>query len=172
MNVTEMNISLTQEEVYKQLLRDCYEHAMQSNHPSTHNAALLVQDATVVMRGINILPPGVRPIPERSMGENKHLYLNHAERDVLYKAARSGIKTEALMMVMPWLPCIPCANAIITSGITTLLVHKQMIEKTSDRWKEEITNAVQILQEAGVTICAYDGTIGVKAFMHDQVWNA
>jgi deoxycytidylate deaminase len=46
-------------------------------------------------------------------------------------------------MVMPWLPCIPCANAIITSGIKKLIVHKQMIIRTKEEWKEELINAMK-----------------------------
>ncbi len=42
-------------------------------------------------------------------------------------------------MVMPWLPFIQCANAIITSGIKQhLVIHKQMVERTDDKWKEEL----------------------------------
>ncbi|KKW39701.1 MAG: hypothetical protein UY90_C0098G0003 [Candidatus Peregrinibacteria bacterium GW2011_GWA2_54_9] len=111
-------------------------------------------------------------MPERFEGENKHKYPNHAERDAIYGAARKGIQTESLTMVMPWLPCIPCANAIITAGIRTLIVHKQMMEKTNDRWKEELAAAVGILQEAGISIFAYDGTVGKKSYMHDQWWDA
>ncbi|MDT8413714.1 MAG: hypothetical protein RQ875_14720, partial [Vicingaceae bacterium] len=77
-----------------------------------------------------------------------------------------------LTMVMPWLPCIPCTNAIITSGIKKLIVHKQMIERTADKWKEELENAVQIMKEAGVKIIAYDGLIGTKAYMHSEEWDA
>ena len=75
-------------------------------------------------------------------------------------------------MVMPWLPCIPCTNAIISSGIKKLIVHKQMIERTREGWQEELKNAVQIMKEAGVHIEAYDGLVGVKAYMHSQKWYA
>ncbi len=75
-------------------------------------------------------------------------------------------------MVMPWLPCIPCANAVISSGIKKLIVHKQMIEKTREGWQKELKDAVQILGEAGVKIIAYDGVVGVKAYMHSNKWDA
>jgi deoxycytidylate deaminase len=75
-------------------------------------------------------------------------------------------------MVMPWLPYIPCADAIITSDIKKLIVHKQMIIRTKEKWKEELINAVQMMKEAGVKILAYDGEIGVKAFMHGKEWIA
>jgi len=167
------NVKITRNKKYRELLRECYKYSRKSDHPSTHNAALLVdKSGKIVLKGLNILPPGVKKRKERYEGENKHKYLNHAERDVIYKAARKGIKTRGLTMVMPWLPCIPCANAIITSGIKKLIVHKQMIIRTREEWKEELINAVRMMKEAGVKILAYDGEIGVKAFMHGKEWIA
>lgn len=172
MEIEKLEITISEEEKYKEMLIDCYDYASKSNHPSTHTAALLVDNEKVVLRGKNVLPPGVKELNERFEGDNKHIYPNHAERDVIYKAARKGIATEGLTMVMPWLPCIPCANAIISSGIKKLVVHKQMVERTKDGWKEELKNALQIMKEAGVKIIAYDGLVGAKAYMHHQEWMA
>ena len=166
------NIKITTDELYKDLLKDCYNYASKSNHPSTHTAALLVDEGRVILRGKNVFPIGVKYTKERVTGDNKHMYPNHAERDLVYKAARQGIKTEGLAMVMPWLPCIPCVNAVISSGIEKLIVHKQMIEKTREGWQEELRNAVQIMEEAGVKIIAYDGIVGAKAYMHSNEWDA
>ncbi|MBN2459380.1 hypothetical protein JXB28_03790 [Candidatus Woesearchaeota archaeon] len=154
------------------LLKECYAYAKKSYHPSTHNAALLVDKGKIILRGVNVLPPRVKRKKERFEGNNKHIYPNHAERDLVYKAARKGISTSGLTMVMPWLPCIPCANAIISSGIATLIVHKQMVERTREGWQEELRNAVKIMKEAGVKIIAYDGRVGAKAYMHHEVWDA
>jgi len=166
------NIEISTKELYRDFLRDCYKYAAGSNHPSTHTAALLVNDGKVILRGKNVFPSGVKYTKERVMGENKHIYPNHAERDLVYKAAKKGIKMDGLMMVMPWLPCISCANAVISSGIEKLVVHKQMIERTREGWQKELRDAVQILQEAGVKIIAYDGVVGAKAYMHSEEWDA
>ena len=162
------SIKVSKDETYKDLLKKCYEHASKSNHPSTHNAALLVEDAKIILQGLNILPLGVKEIKERFEEKEKHIYLNHAERDLIYKAAKQGIKTNNLTMVMPWIPCLHCANAIISSGIRKLIVHKQMVERTKEGWQDELKNALEILKEAGVEVVGYDGIIGVKAYMHTQ----
>jgi len=172
MKIEKLGIKISTDKKYKDLLNDCYNYAKKSNHPSTHNAALLVNENKIVLRGVNILPHGVKPIKKRFEGQNKHTYLNHAERDVIYKAAKNGISTKNLTMVMPWLPCIPCANAIISSGIKKLIIHKQMVERTDDRWENELIDAVQIMKEAKVSIVAYDGIVGVKAYMNSEKWNA
>ena len=172
MDVEKLGIKISKEKKYARFLKDCYIYSKQSHHPSTHTAALLVKNGKIILKGKNVLPKGVEEKPERFEGPNKHIYPNHAERDLVYKAAKEGIKTEGLTMVMPWLPCIPCANAIISSGIRKLIVHKQMIERTREGWQEELKNAVQILTEASVEIIAYDGVVGAKAYMHSQEWDA
>lgn len=172
MDVNELGIKTSKDKKYALWLKDCYTHAKKSHHPTTHNAALLIKSNKIMLRGLNILPPGVKYRKERFEGENRHFYLNHAERDVVYKAARKGLITDGLTMVMPWLPCIPCANAIITSGVKTLIIHKQMIERTRKKWQQELRNAVQMLKEAKVNIIAYDGKIGAKAYMSNIEWEA
>lgn len=171
-DIGKSHIRLTHEVRYKKLLIDCYVYASKSPHPSTHTAALLLKGNKILLRGMNQLPPRVRPLRERFQGDNKHLYPNHAERDVIFTAAKRGIATNGLTMVMPWLPCIPCANAIISAGVKKLIVHRQMIERTSGRWEQELKEALQILHEAKVVVTAYDGTLGVSAYMHKKLWEA
>lgn len=172
MNIEKLSIKLSKNAKYAKWLKNCYIYARKSTHPSTHNAALLIDKGKAILRGINNLPPGVKSIKKRFEGTNKHIYPNHAERDLIYKAARSGIATKGLTMAMPWLPCIPCANAIITAGIRKLIIHKQMVERTDKKWRNELKDATQIMIEAGIRIIAYDGPIGAKAYMHSQEWDA
>ncbi len=172
MDVEKLGIKISKGLRFKELLKKCYTHAQKSNHPTTHNAALLIDKGKIILQGTNTLPPGVKAKKERLEGDNRHIYPNHAERDVVYQAARKGISTEGLTMVMPWLPCIPCANAVISSGVKELVVHKQMIERTREEWQKELHNAVEILHEAGVHIIAYDGPVGAKAYMHGHDWDA
>lgn len=172
MKIDNLGIEIFKNPKHAKWLKECYTYAKQSNHPSTHNAALLINHDKVVLKGKNVLPPGVKECRNRFEGENKHVYLNHAERDVIYKAASKGIATKGLTVVMPWLPCIPCANAVISAGIKHLIIHKQMVERTAEKWQDELRNAVQIMKEAGITITAYDGKVGAKAYMHSEEWDA
>ncbi len=172
-NIKKLGIEISEKKEYRELLKECYEYSKKSNHPSTHTGALLVdKKGEVVLGGTNNFPKGVKETKERITGDNKHLYPNHAERDLVYKAAKKGIKTDGLTMVMPWLPCINCANAVISSGIKKLIVHKEMIERTREGWQQELKDATKILQEAGVKIIAYDGIVGAKAYMHSKEWDA
>lgn len=172
MDINKLKIKISKDKKYKDLLKECYNYAKKSNHPSTHNAALLVKKDKIILKGVNILSPKEKRKKDILRDGNKHLYLAHAETDVIYKAAKKGISTKGLTMVMPWLPCIVCADAIASSGIKKLVVHKQMFERTKKDWQEELKNAVQILNEAGVKIIAYDGVVGAKAYMHHKNWDA
>ena len=172
MDIEKLDIKISTKPEYATWLRECYNYAKRSTHPSTHNAALLVDNEKIILKGANLFPPGVKPLEYRLEEGNRNVYINHAEREIIYRAAREGIATKGLTMVMPWLPCIPCANAIITSGIEELIVHKQMVERTAEKWIDELKEAVKIMKEAGIVIIAYDGKVGAEAYMHKQKWNA
>jgi dCMP deaminase len=172
MKIDKLGIKITKEPKYAKWLKECYRYSRRSIHPSTHNASLLIKNNKIILKGANLLPPGVKALKYRFSDANKHIYPNHAESDIIYKAARKGIATKGLTMVEPWLPCIPCANAVISAGIKRLVIHKQMSERTSRDWQAELKEALKLMHEAGVEIVAYDGIIGEKAYMHHQIWNA
>jgi deoxycytidylate deaminase len=172
MDVDSLELRISKDEKYAKLLKECYTYSQKSAHPHTHNAALLFDGKKIVLEGVNQFPPGVKHEDYRLEEGNRNIYINHAETDVIYRAAREGIKTEGLTMVMAWLPCIPCANSIISAGIEQLICHKQMIERTKEKWQEELKEAVKIMKEAGIEIIAYDGKVGAKAYMHRKEWDA
>ncbi|MFH1657215.1 MAG: deaminase, partial [bacterium] len=82
----------------------------------------------------------------------------HAERNIIYQAAKLGIKTKGLTMVCPWAACSDCAQAIIQAGIKRLVVHKQALDK-SGHWQGDIEIAFAMLGEAGVEIIVFDGKV-------------
>lgn len=143
------------------LLKIAYGKAQESTNPSTQNGAVLVDDkGNVVLSAVNSFPDGVAETQERQTKPLRYKFSVHSERNVLYRAARLGIKTEGLTMVCPWAACSDCAQAIIQTGIKRLVVHKQALDR-SDKWQENIELAFKMLREAGVEIIVFDGKIGV-----------
>ena len=65
-----------------------------------------------------------------------------------------------MIMYMPWVPCTPCALAIIGGGIKTLVGHKELIMKTPERWWESTGQAIGLLKTCGVEFYMYEGKIG------------
>jgi dCMP deaminase len=121
-----------------------------SDDPSTHNGAVLVPVDGSLIYGTNHLPCGVKKTPDRLERPKKYAYMEHAERDVILQAARRGIKTEGATLYVPWYACADCARAIIEAGIKRVVGHKQMFDKTPERWKASIADGDVMLDEAGV----------------------
>ncbi len=158
---------------YKELLALAYRVAKSSVDPSTQNGAILIQsDGSVRAMGCNRLPDNIASKPERWERPLKYKVVEHAERNVIYKAARYGIATDGLIMVCPWAPCTDCARAIIQSGIKKLITHKQAYDRSPDSWRVDIDLALSMLAEASIDVLMFDGFVGVPSLRHSgQVWN-
>jgi deoxycytidylate deaminase len=135
-----------------------------SDDISTHNGAVLVDEdrGVVLMLGANRLPRGVRNTPDRHERPKKYAFMEHAERNVILACARRGIKTEGTTLYVPWFSCADCARAIIGAGIRKVVGHKQMFDKTPERWRESIADGNAMLDEAGIIREYYDGVVGCE----------
>ncbi len=156
----------------QKLLRIAYQKAEDSRNPSTRNGALLVNDeGEVLVSASNTLTPdGVLETEERKVKPLRLKFSVHAERNVIYQAAKLGIKTEGLTMVCGWATCGDCAQGIIQAGIKALITHKQALDKNGS-WAEEVKLGFVMLKEAGVKVEIYDGEIGgVKVLRNDEYW--
>lgn len=156
---------------WKNLLKIAYSKAQKSTNPSTQNGAILVDDkGNIVLSAINSFPDGLKETQERQIKPLRHKFSVHAERNVLYQAARLGIKTKGLTMVCPWAACSDCAQAIIQTGIKRLVTHKQALNRSGDLQKD-IELAFTMLREAGVKIIVFDGKIEVGRILRSgEFW--
>lgn len=89
-------------------------------------------------------------IKERYERPKKYLYTEHAERNAIYNAVRSGISLKDGMIYVPLFPCVDCARGIINSGIKKLVTYEP--DFGHDRWGESFRVSYEILKECGVTI--------------------
>jgi dCMP deaminase len=159
---------------HEKYLRRCYQLAASySDDPSTQNGAILVAGwAGEVATGVNHFPEGVVKTAERLERPLKYSYMEHAERDAIYNAAKWGVVTEGLTMYCPWSACDQCARAIVLAGIIKMVRHQSIIDKSPERWKESIAIADGILTEGGVEIENYVGDIGGVTILFDgEPWN-
>lgn len=156
---------------WKNLLKIAYSEAKKSTNPSTQNGAILVDNkGNVILAAANTFPDGIAENKGRQSKPLRYKFSVHAERNVIYKAAKLGLKTKGLTMVCPWATCSDCAQAIIQAGIKRLVTHKQAFEK-SDTWKDDIKLAFAMLREAKVKIIIFDGKIGVgKVLRKGEFW--
>lgn len=148
--------------LWRRLLQEAYKEAIKSPDLSTQNGALIVNiddDDVIKAAACNELPSGVLVTEARLERPLKYKYTEHAERNVIYKAAKAGVKTDKQTMVYPWAACSDCARAIIQAGIATLITHKQAHNRSPERWVEEIQHAFFMFEEAGVEVIFYDGKV-------------
>lgn len=150
---------MTHDAIY--LREACKVAIAQSHDRHTQNGALLRSRRGYVVTAANQLPPIVIS-DERLARPAKYQYLEHAERNVIYTAARAGICTEAAHLYCPWFACADCARAIIQSGIVRVIGHVKPRLRTPERWRETIEIADTMLREAGVETVLLDEPLGIS----------
>lgn len=139
-----------------------------STDPSTQNGAIIVRDGQILTQGFNYIPDGVQGTWEKG---TKYLYVEHAERDAIYKAAKHGIPTEGAIMYCPWLACADCARAIIISGITKVYGLQRALDLTPERWQTSVNEALKMMRDAGIDITWMDTTLDVTIRFDGQLTN-
>src|SRR5579859_1849886 len=120
-------------------------YAQSSPDPSRKTGCVIQFYSKTLVHGFNTFPKGVTPRLERP---EKYVYIEHAERNAIYAAAKLGIVLEGTTIYVNWFPCAECARAIVQSGI------KKLVGYEPD-WSEErygFKDARTILEEGGVEI--------------------
>lgn len=90
-------------------------------------------------------------LPDRWERPAKYEFVEHAERNAVYNAARHGITLRGATAYLNWEPhpCIECAKAFIQAGIRRIVGPDRPFSNNKD-WRFD-TSAI-ILKEAGVTM--------------------
>jgi len=144
-------------------LRLAYLFARQrSDDPDTQNGAVLVSADGHMAYGANRLPSGVCRRDDRLVRPTKYVFLEHAERDAIFSAAATGVRTRGATLYCPWFACPDCARAIIQAGVAEVVGHERPFSLTPDRWIDSIEIARMMLDEAGVLQTIIGGDVGVS----------
>lgn len=145
----------------KLYLKEAYYVASKSTDPSTTNGAIIVSQDSMFrsISACNSFPTGVKETEQRWNRDVKYSYVEHAERNVIFKCFKLGIPTKNPIMYCTWYACCDCARAIIQSGITKVIGHAAMLRNSPDRWKDSIIRAFEMMESAKIECYAYDGQI-------------
>mgnify|MGYP001597140018 CR=1 FL=1 len=149
-------------------IRLAYTLALTSDDPITQNGAVVAYGVGLLTGGVNAFPKGVKSSVERWESPAKYQYVEHAERNVIYSAARQGIATRGLTMYCPWFACPDCARAIIQSGISEVVGHV-VPERGATKWDDGIKVAYQMFDEAGVKYRHVECKIGVRVRLNGRL---
>ncbi len=129
--------------------------AEKSKDRSTKVGVIVVgPDHEIRSTGYNGFPRGVEDnVDERHQRPAKYMWTEHAERNAIYHAARTGTSLKGCTMYFntsPY-PCADCARAVIQAGIKEV-VGRDMAFPGGPRWDESLRVGEEMLNEAGVMI--------------------
>ena len=157
--------------------------AEKSKDPSTKVGCVLVgKDNEVLSMGFNGFPRGVQeeftvhhPIgnfairEERKLLEKrwerpaKYAWIEHAERNAIYNAARNGIRLHGARAYINWEPqavCSDCCRALIQSGIIEVIgpniPFRGVTKSSGDLQDFKFGIAQKMAEEAGLRIRKVD----------------
>ncbi len=138
-------------------LEHCVELSRKSDDPNTQIGCVIVDTFNAVRsEGWNSLPRNIRPKPTRLRRPAKYSWLEHAERNAIYAAARHGTPLGGCILYVPLLPCVDCARAIIQCGITRVVISSQgMASYAGTRYLEGHRLARAMFLEAGIIVEEY-----------------
>ncbi len=162
------------DEMIRILMREAYLLAeIKSPDTSTKVGAIIItgEEDEILVPGWNHFPSGFGT-PVDLERPRKYKIIEHAERHAVYEAARSGFCTEGGTMISPWAACTDCARAIIMSGLTKIIAHGNALEKTPERWREELELAKEMFAKSGVEYQWWYGHVGGCQNLFDgQYWS-
>lgn len=167
-------VTKTTNQVFQELMFRAYEVAFnESTDTNTKIGALLINaKGGILVSGANaFIDPAMTDVPANHERPRKYKLTEHAERASIYKAAMLGIPLQGQTMVCPWACCTDCARAIVLSGIKLVVAHQQAYDMTPERWQEEVSLGIEILEGGGVSYMLYDGEIGgIENLFNGKIW--
>ena len=136
-------------------LEICKVVSARSKDPNTQIGCVIVGPAHEIRStGYNSFPRGIRDdLPERRERPTKYLWIEHAERNAICNAARSGTATENCRIYVEIMPCMDCARAIVQAGIREVVVSaERMSQYSSDYYNQHFGMVETLFAEAGVSV--------------------
>jgi dCMP deaminase len=128
--------------------------AQLSKDPSTKVGALILGPAGEGGPwGYNGAPRGCRADEDSrfEVREEKLFWAEHAERNAIYTAARTGFSTVGGTIYVTHPPCMDCARAIVQAGIKKVVFPTPTPEFT-ERWGETFRRAFLLFNECQLDV--------------------
>jgi dCMP deaminase len=123
-----------------------------SKDRSTQVGAVIVGSNNDVRAiGYNGFPRGIDDeAEERHERPLKYRWTEHAERNAIYVAARSGISIANCRMYLPWFPCMDCARGIVQAGLIELIAFQPDLSHKT--WGDDFRYAIELFKEVGLSV--------------------
>ena len=126
--------------------------AMLSKDGTKVGAVILGPNYEVRSLGYNGAPRGCDADEDHRLERpEKYWWMEHAERNAIYNAARVGTPLAGSTLVCTHHPCMDCARAIVQAGVKHV-VTRQPEYGFLDRWAEDFTRVEKLFDECDVTM--------------------
>jgi len=135
--------------------------SMKSKDESTKVGCVIVgQDNVVIASGFNGFPRGIDEDDEsRWERPEKYHWVEHAERNAIFNAARYGIKLLGAKAYLNWepRPCSDCTRALIQCGISEVIGPDRLFTGKGKNNHYSIDHSDVMLREAGIIqrVCSF-----------------
>jgi dCMP deaminase len=120
------------------------------SRPRKVGALLVLADGMSTIEACNDFPAGVNDLDARHAYPERLLWIEHAERNAIFAAARAGLATAGATLIATFHPCADCARAIVQAGVTTL--HTMAPDFADPIWGPAFAFSRTILEEGGVRV--------------------
>ena len=138
------------------MFRHCERVAARSDDPHRKVGCIIVNsDGEIVASGTNRVPDGITARENRVTKPDKYFWIEHAERNAIYSAARQNIPIEGMTMFINWWPCVDCTRAIIQSGIKKIVAPRRP-DFEHHRWGPHFRTSFEMLEENGTIAMTFD----------------
>jgi dCMP deaminase len=111
-------------------------------------AIIVDKDFSIVTTGCNTLPLGVEHEDKYLERPAKYDWTEHAERNAIFEAAKTGQATGECTMILPWFPCLPCARGMVQAGITRVIATYPDV--TDPTWGPGFEIGLELFKKAGI----------------------
>ena len=133
------------------LLQQAEKEALNSPDMDTKVGCVIKTQNDGLIKACNDFPAGIMPMRARCTRPIKYAYIEHAERNAIYSAARNGISLSGAMIYLTLFPCIDCARGIIQSGIKRL-VCRQKPDLSDEKWGRDFVTVLSLFEEVNIIV--------------------
>lgn len=84
-------------------------------------AIICTQENQIISTGYNGQVSGIKEVDYCYQEPLKNFYIEHAERNAIYNAAKLGLPLKGTKIYINRFPCADCARAICQTGITDII---------------------------------------------------
>jgi dCMP deaminase len=113
-------------------------------------AVIELADGGELISTCNTFPEGVADLDWRHDGDGRFVWMEHAERNAIYTAAKLGKNLAGAHITSTFFPCIDCARAIVQTGISMLTTYEPPLDDPV--WGGSFPRSRIILEEGGVEL--------------------